>query len=321
MNFCKSLINALLSIMFLVAAPTITIMCNSQETEAAKRPHVQQDNCDCKNEIDIRKLCAHILLADCVDSERISARDLCADEIKSPYICADRLNLNSTLCVDQIDTNHANIVTLNTNDICVAGTLSANDTNLCNKVRATMVFSANTVYDLKSNIDWDVILDDPNGNASDVPPSHYIAPKGGYYLLTLQVDAIEIVAQNGLPILGSPIANPKIWVNGVVHRESFSPFLAFLDSQHTTLTTVIKLNAGDVVTTSYEILILDSTVGVVSLEGTATLLGNGTDANQAIFKIVLVAPDCDTTPCVPVEPCQPHPCDASCTPCCECTCS
>lgn len=202
-----------------------------------------------------------------------------------------------------------------------------------------MTFAANQTYTLGDIIDWNTILDDPNGNISFIPNSHYTAPYSGYYAIMLQLDQDDI--QGNDPILGTPVANLEILVNGVLFRQTFVPFLAFHNEQKATVSGLLSLTAGDQITSRYKVLVMQDGVGLADYVGTVNILGTGTEENGSVFKIHLLSIDCpNTTPCTPCTtgesgtngcppcpelctPCQSSPCNI-CTPInpdpCSCTC-
>lgn len=285
---------------------------NSDETAAMRS---LQECCD--NDIKIKRLCLVHLLAKCIDAEKITAKTICSEHLKSKHACFDELSLNTNLCTNEVDATTANVGTLNVNDVCVAGTLTANNSLICNNDVATMVFANNTTYTLGTPINWDTILDNPGGGASLTPFAHYTAQHSGYYLITMQADIVNLTPASGLPILGTPIADPKIYVNGLVHRELYMPFLPFVNQQRSLLTSLVKLDVGDVVTSVYNVLTIDQTLGFIALAGTVDFVGNGTEEDESIFKIILLSQQCPEAVCDPVTPCSTTPCDTHCTPCCN----
>jgi len=292
---------------------------------------------DCENELKLRKLCVNKVDAKCIDVKKLNAGQVCADESVNKKLCADESNLKK-VCTDQLNatsacigdlkvsgllcTNDLNLKTACANslvavDICATNTLRANVFEQCGRYRATATYFNDTIYTLDNIINFDDVLDDPNGNISFAPTA-YNAPKSGYYIVTLQVDANSLVPADGNPILGSPIAHVEILVNGITAREDFKPFLTFADIQRNTLTALISVKAGDKVTARYSVHALDQSSGFINVAGTVNLVANGTDS-KTLFKIHYLSTDCPPALCNGT-PCQP--CSTVCTvPCATGICS
>lgn len=220
-------------------------------------------------------------------------KDLCAD--KGSVIQLDSVSA----CVNQLTANNA----------CVSN-LNANVFQQCGKYRATVAYSAPTTYTLGDKLAFDVILDDPNGNVLiGLPWMSYTAPLSGYYIVTLEIDLNSFVIPSN-PILGIPVANPQVLVNGVAFREGFTSFLSFHNAQHSILSGLISLKSGDVVTSSYNALAVSDT-GFTILVGSAIASGNGTEAAQSVFKIHYLSSDCSSQPL-----CTPCVAQTACIPCC-----
>jgi hypothetical protein len=148
-------------------------------------------------------------------------------------------------------------------------------------------------------------------------PTRYIAPVDGYYILTYKMNVFNLVSTNG-PILGVPVANPQVFVNGIVSREAIFSFLSFNAEQKSVLTSIVLLKAGDIITFRYKVLILDAVLGLISVSGTMDVFGDGTAVNTSQFSIHLLSIDCGSNgtdvPCSPVIPCEPCV-PMQCTPC------
>jgi len=132
------------------------------------------------------------------------------------------------------------------------------------------------------------------------------------------------VVSSGGPILGVPVANPEVYVNGLLVRESYSPFITFFDTQKVILDSLITLQAGDQVTMKYNILGGSG----APVTGTVDIVGAGIEDGNSLFKIILIsalqgsAPACTqcpiisipcspvVTPCTPLDFCEmtPSPC-------------
>lgn len=248
---------------------------------------------DCNARIEFKCLCVRDLKAHCIESKKMVSKDLCAD--KGSVIKLD----SDMACV-----NH-----LTANDACI-NNLRANSFQQCGKYRATVVYGAPAAYNLGDLLAFDTILDDPNGNVIiGLPWMSYTAPISGYYMVTVEVDmsAFSIV---GDPVLGTPVANPQVKVNGVSFREAYFSFLSFHNSQKSLLSALISLKAGDVVTSDYRALALTD-AGFTLLVGTAIASGNGSEAAQSVFKIHYLSSDCSEQPM-----CMPCVAQTECVPCC-----
>lgn len=269
--------NFLLSITFLaVVAPSFV----RAEDEGGAERH--GDNNDC------------VLVAKKIKANKGFFESVCAEKIKSKKICTDDVVVNHC----------ANVHSVCASDLCVSNVARINQ--ICGLYRATAIFSMNTTYTLGSPVNFDLVLDDPNNNVT-LAPFSYTAPVDGYYIAALQVDAIDLATAD--QILGIPVSNIAILVNGIVHRQLFSPFLAFHNQQFTNLTSILSLKAGDVVTSTYNVLIFNDITGLTTVNGTMTLEGNGSPANQTQFKIHYLSSDCERPEC---PPCTPSHCDNTC---------
>lgn len=255
-----------------------------QQDEAAQRALCCEES-GCNARIELVNICAKKIKTLCLDANKINTDELCAALANIMNLKAQNGCINN-LCVD---------------------TLTTNTFNYCNAYRATVVNSVDSNYTLGSPINLNTILDDPNNNASVVPFTSYTAPKSGYYMLTVQLDFSSFSFVEA-PILGVPVGNIQVLVNGNIFRQNFTPFLSFHNAQSSTISTLISLKAGDVVTSAYNVIAL-SDAGLVTLTGTGVLDGNGLEENRSMFKIILLTSDC-------VPPlCQPCNVPTSCTPC------
>lgn len=255
-------------------------------------------NCECdhcKNELNLDKLCVRK-----INACRIKVKEL---DIKGT-LCAEALS-SPSLCAGVISAQNAGISNLTANDLCVPGTLKVANLLNCGKYRANVVYSTMTTYTLGNFIDFNMILDDPNGNVT-LSPVTYTVPVSGWYEANLQFNQSNLVPSPGFgPILGVPVANPQLYVNGVLYREIFSSFLSFYKQQKTSLNTILPLKVGDIVQMKYNILALDQSSGVINVPGVVDSIGNGTDANTSGFKIHMLSVDCADLPCSPSIACIP----------------
>lgn len=282
----------------------------------------------CKNELNLDKLCAKkaIIHKLCVDDLNLK-NELCAETLSGGSLCVNQAmaqkgdfdsicvsNLNSSNnCFQNVTATNMGVSNLVANDLCVPGQLKAANFLNCGKYRASVAFSVPQTYTLGNNLAFDSILDDPNSNIS-FSPTTYTVPVSGYYVLTLKVNVSNLQSSSG-PILGSPVANPEVYLNGNLSREIFLPWLTFNNESKVLLTSLISLLAGDKVTMKYKVKALDAASGLIDVIGTVDIFGNGLEDGNSVFKISLLNVDC-----LPSEMCQPsvqcQPCSPMrCTPC------
>jgi hypothetical protein len=279
---------------------------------------------------DCDRLCIEKILARCLKSKQLKSEaieahsikvdNVCAQALSSDRVCAREINASERICAPLFSSPSVCAESLNATNICSNGLVKANAFQQCGKYRATMAFAANTPYVLGTSMDFDVILDDPNGDIS-LSPSFYTAPLSGYYVVMLQIDENNL---DGIePILGVPIGNLEVLVNGKTFRENFAPFLTFHNEQKSTVSALISLKAGDQVSARYNVFVMTDATGFSPYVGTVQILGTGSEAQGTIFKIHYLSSDCTELPCVPcTSTCTPVPCDISChdVECCEMEC-
>lgn len=271
------------------------------------------DCCPSESTLRLAKLCATKIKANCLDViNNINASSACIDQVKSRLNCASQVTAD-TGCINQLKSNVICAETLNAVDFCTTGSARFGSLEYCQKFRAEVAFSADTLYTLGAPLNFNIVLDDPNGNISFAPTT-YNVPASGYYLIMLQVDTSNL--QGADVILGAPVSNPQIIVNGVVHRQTFIPYLTFHNVQFNTYSAILRLNAGDKVTTKHEVLVVTD-AGFTPYVGTVIVSGNGTADNESLFVIHYLSSNCPIVPCVPTDcgfTCEP--CTTTCQPCC-----
>lgn len=246
-----------------------------------------------------------------LDAQEVCTYDLNASYINTDELCARALNVTEQLCAKDIILDEACVSTLVANDACV-NNLVVSNLEQCGLYRATMTFSTNVTYTLGTTVNWDLILDDPNGDIILSPESAYVAPRSGYYIVLFQLDQFGLTTDNA--VLGVPVANPEVLVNGLVARNAFYPYLAFHNEQRSTISGLISLKAGDVVTTRYSVFIMRDAIGFDALDGTVDIISTGTDEFNSVFKIHLLSIDCNGPVC---PPCSRIDCVQSCVEICE----
>ncbi len=284
----------------------------------------------CRDELNLDKLCAKKIKACEISVKELELHNtLCAQELSSPRVCTELLmakkaDVNSSCvtdlnvmneCVQNLTAVNLGAVNLRANNLCVSGELKAK-VRVCSQYEATAVYSANTTYTLGNLLNFNLILSNSSG-ALSVAPTTYTAPVSGNYIVMFQIDQQNLIPNPAFgPILGVPVANPQMLLNGIVHRETYSSYLSFFNQQRSTVTALVKLNVGDQLQFKYKVLALQEATGVTEVVGTVDILGNGSTDDQSIVKIELLSVNCENGPilCEPVVPCQPC-IPQQCTPC------
>ena len=254
-----------------------------------------------------------------LDAQSVCTNSIDSAAINSDSICTQDLNVVNKLCASDMQIQSVCAREFSANDACI-NNLKVGTLENCGRFRATVTFATNKTYTLGDIVDWDTILDDPNGDIVLVPNTAYVAPRSGYYAIMLQLDQDDL--QGADPVLGTPVANLEILINGTLFRQTFVPFLTFHNEQKATVSGLLSLKAGDVVTSVYRILVMKDGVGLDDYTGTVNILGTGSEENGSVFKIHLLSIDCDTlTPCGPCGTGEsgsdgcPEECPALCQPC------
>ena len=270
--------------------------------------------CDkmCIGKVLTKSLKAKQIKAEQIESETIKTDSMCAHAISSDIVCARAITASEKICTPFFGSPVICTEQLIATNICSNGLTKVNEFQQCGKYRATAVFSVDTPYILGTLVPWNTILDDPNGNIA-LAPFSYTAPISGYYMITAKINQRDIAGAS--TIIGTPIANLELLVNGSSFREIFSPYLSFHNEQKVVLSSLISLNAGDVVQAHYHVYVMDDVIGFSPYIGTIVIKGNGTEANNSLFKIHYLSSDCTDLPCTPCQSvCTPEPCDIPCVP-------
>jgi hypothetical protein len=288
-----------------MATPSKAVEKSCSKASAEKCTREDCDECN-SNTLKLKLLCANRIKVKCIDAETIKTIDLtvtgnfCTENIITKSVCTDRLGVNQTACIPTLTSTDIQSTTL-----CVTGTARFNE--VCGRYRAFASFATDTNYTLGDLINFNVINDDPNGNVS-LAPFKYTAPATGYYIISTQVDQLDLVlAPGSSPILGVPTGNLEILVNGVTLRKATTAFLTFSNQQQNTNAALIRLNQGDEVQLTYGINQLTDT-GFSPVAGTVTLEGG---VNFTLFSIHYLSSDCAQPTC---EPRICTPCSTTCTP-------
>jgi hypothetical protein len=225
------------------------------------------------NQLNLDKACITCLSASCGQFQQSTSTNSCVSgTLQASQVWGAQGYFNS-LCSTNANFTNA----------CISNLTLANFTPSTN-YRATVNYSNNAVYALGSQLNFTNIVDDPNNNVLLTPATSYTAPVTGYYDFTFKVNITAVNPSNG-PILGSPVANPQIFVNGIPVREIYAPFISFFNSQNVILDSLITLQKGDIVTMAYNVLAGAGTPVV----GTVNIIGTGIEDGNSFFKIVLIS--------------------------------
>src|SRR5581483_11668534 len=119
----------------------------------------------------------------------------------------------------------------------------------------------------------------------------------------------------------------ELYVSGTLRRQVFLPYLSFLRSQSSLLTSLVFMKKGDELLIKYNVMVLDQTNGLMPYPGQVTLVGGPTVEHYRSFLYVeylstdmasLNCSSCDVT-CSPCQPCKPNAvCVACFKPCPDC---
>jgi hypothetical protein len=277
--------------------------------------------------LECQKLCIGKVLTKHLKSKQIRAEKLCAEDISSnalcskiintERLCANVINATQQICAPSFNSPLICAESVTADNICVRGTIKANDLQQCGRYRATTVYSSNQTYTLGENASFDLVIDDPNGDIISNNPTIYEAPLSGYYMITLQFDITDVEGDE--MVLGIPVSNVELLINGNLFRQTFSPFLGFHNVQNSTLSGLLSLKAGDLVSARYNVFVMSDT-GFMPYIGTCTMLGNGSEENASMLKIHYLSSDCESQPCEPCNliPCTTTPCALPCSSCVDC---
>ena len=291
----------------------------SLQGNAMNRDNNYNDHCD-KNELKLHKLCADHVSSCRLKSNHVVSNDLCSQvvNIKSLSVeseIANNLCVPGSITASQVWADKSNFNTLCAKDavlnkVCINDLTVAN-WQACVSERATINFLNNVTYTLGTDLNFDNIVDDPNGNVSLVPNTSYTAPVSGYYMLSYKVNVTNLQSTNG-PVLGVPVSVLEVYANGQLIREDYKPFLSFFNEQRALMSSLSTLQAGDVVTLKYKVLGGNG----LPVVGTVDIIGTGIEDGHSFFKTILLSGLCEN-PSVECAPCPTVgvPCQFVSTPC------
>jgi hypothetical protein len=255
-----------------------------------------QDDCDdYQTKLTIGTICAKRLKV-----LKAYLKDLRTNQIKADLICTDTITINHGLNVNDICSQ-----TVSTSDLCVSGL--ARIEQVCGNYRAWAQYSVDTTYTLGSLLNFDNIVDNPDGDLT-AQPTVFTTPVPGYYMLTLSIHQLGITPNSGI-ILGAPTAILSVYINDVLQTKSYFPYLTFFNEQDSTMSTLLRLQSGDKVTATYNVFTIDQVVGAMNVAGTAVIKGG---SGASLFAIHYLSSDCDASSCTPCVPSTALPCATAC---------
>lgn len=265
----------------------------------------------CKNELNLCKLCVEKVKAKCIWSDDIKAKEICSSNMKVDHLMVEDVAANNVCVSDTLMANKLKSMSTNTNNLCaqtgVVDKLCVNELTVgslqhCEKYRASVTLTGDKVYTLGSPINFDFIVNDPNGNVT-LSPFSYTIPVSGYYsfsgfILTDQLTAPGVIT-------GVPAGLFTLLANGIELRRVQFSYLSFAQFQDAILSTLLYIPAGTILTMKYDVFIFDQVSGLVPLVGTTVLKSTGTAPFSSGFIIhYLSSIDCNPgqacTPCSPV---------------------
>ncbi len=273
------------------------------------------DCAEIKNELKLSKLCAEVIKSDKIYAKFLKSDCSCTkqakiEDLKVNDVCVSDALVSSKISAQDLSSNTLCSRSATINDLCVTN-LSVMNPSLFQKYRAAVTIT-DDAYTLGSNIEWNTVLDDPNGNVS-LAPFFYTVPVTGYYMVSYYINSDTLTG--AAPITGNPVGLLTLTSNGAELRQFNAPYLAFSDDQHALLSAIVLLNAGDVLRMTYNVIVLDPASGQTNYVGTVSLNGNGLFPDSSGFEIHLLSsmvgttpPVCVTCPIVEV-PCKSTPVD------------
>lgn len=277
-------------------------------------------NPDCEpNSLSLCKLCVEKAHVKCLEGEQATLDKACVREQVVDRICIGSAAMNEVcneraktneLCVSrQAEINRLCANQIAVNELCVGGNLKQ-----CSFFSARVAAGFDYFYTLGDVVTFDTILSDPSGSIQQFP-TRYVAPETGTYINTVQIVQRDLTGP-GL-ILGTPIAAIEIYVNGILRRQRYEPFLAFNNRQAGLVSHLIYLSQGDELLVRYKVLSLDAVAGLVEYPGSVVVIGGAGFSFRSFMSVHYLSSDCETLEC-PVCDIDCTPCQVSCQPCTEC---
>lgn len=270
-----------------------------------------------KNDLNLCKLCCSKAKVTCLSSEDIKSKKLCSESIKANHLMVEQ-EVANTICVsDTLTASKVKALSINSNDLCAqsgvinnlcVNNLTAGSINYCEKYRAVTTFNSNLTYTLGSPINWNSIIDDPNGNVA-LAPFSYTIPVSGYYIVSVAFNTFNL--QGSATLGGIPIGVLTVLSNGNLLRQASQVYLTFSSKSSELLSALIYINAGDVITSKYEIFYMDPVAGLIPYVGTVDVVASGPIPFTSGFSIHYLSSSNCSSPII----CQPCPVvEVPCTP-------
>lgn len=285
------------------------------------------ESCCPDNSLKLCRLCVDAATAKCFQAKRITAKEICATNISTQQLCAPIFQTNS-LCSVEAEIGHMCAHHINVNEVCALKALirqicaeEVNAQNVCVSgifrncgfFNARAATSSDYTYNLGDDLIFDQILSDPSGSIQEGPTA-FIAPETGTYIVTAQVVTMGL---NGPSIIiGTPVGALEVYVNGILRRQAFGPYLTFASDLNLFNTSLVYLVKGQSVIFSYKVLVVDPVIGLMDYPGTVTIKGSPTFSLRSFFSIAYISSDCTVEGCDTCDlQCPTTPCEVNCTPC------
>jgi hypothetical protein len=265
-----------------------------------------KEDCGCKNELNLTKLCVRKEKVKRLCAHDINAKEICTRKLEANHAIIETETVNNICVANTMTAQVAQTGSFNTNNLCAQNgtinTLCVNDLtvgnmNKCEKWRAAVTNAVDSTYTLGQPVNWTTVIDDPNGNVV-LGPFSYTVPTSGYYVVTFNVDSSTLAG--AATITGIPIGLLQVIVNGNPSLQLQAPFLSFSNLQSANLSALTILNAGDVLTMTYNVIVFQQTTGLVQYVGTIDLAANGSFPASSGFAIHYLS----SLNCMPGQVCQ-----------------
>lgn len=251
-------------------------------------------NAGCNNKIDVNKICAQ-----CAKLCNIKAKHEWVETLVSNDICSQKAEIKN-LEVEVGNINQLCAQDISVNKLC-ANELDIKSLKQCTVDRAYVGFSADFLYTLDEDIDFDASLDNPSNIASFMP-TKFTVSKAGYWEFNAFVNADDL--SGSVIIAGIPIAKLTVYVNGISRQSIQVPFLSFATGVKVALTCDLLLAAGDEITLKLSVLVQSASSGLINYVGTMSIKGGALalTADPSTMSIILKSELCqngdDSKTCV-----------------------
>jgi hypothetical protein len=312
----------------------VHVALDAQDMEDAKeQPIIKIDDSSCCK-LQIDSVCTHTLKAECASATNLRAQntctanlfskkayikdlqvaDFCADKVSHQIVCANKVT-TAELCADSayiksacVDKQRVGTIcadTISVKNLCVSGVSNASQAH--NSRGARIGLKSDSSYQLGDTIPFDDIRYDAMRSIVQ-EPSSFLTPESGNYIATIQVNIKDLQGFN--IIAGTPIAALEVYVNDVLRRQVFSPYLSFNRSQSSLLTSLLYLDKGERLTVRYRVFVMDPEEGFKPYDGQVVLLGRPEGSSAGTFMSIQYLSSESNTSNVSCAPC-----DVQCAPC------